>query len=89
MTVRLSNQPQIPVIAPGYLVPNKHVWEGQWLLIDTQTWETRPPKSAAVLVLILLWSQDVMWDFGEKHVEIKKRRKDGGHEKKNICTTKD
>lgn len=42
MTVCLSNQPQIPVIAPGYSHANKHVWEGQWLRMDTQTLETGP-----------------------------------------------
>lgn len=42
MTVCLSNQPQIPVIAPGYSHANKHVWEGQWLRMDMQTLETGP-----------------------------------------------
>lgn len=48
----LSNQTQIPVIAPGYWAANKHVWEGQWPHIDTQTQETWLTRSAVVLVWI-------------------------------------
>lgn len=85
----LSNQPQIPVFAPGHWAAHKHVWEGQWLHTDTQTQETRPPRSAVVLVLISVWNQDLFWDHGKKCVvvcltDIKKRRKHDGLRKKCV-----
>lgn len=68
MTVSLSNQPQIPVIAPGYWATNKHVWEGQWLHMDTQKQETGEETQSAVLMSV--WNQYLFLDYGKKLVVV-------------------
>lgn len=79
MTVSLSNQPQIPVIASGYWAANKHVWVGQWLLMDTQTQEARLPRLAVMLELVGHNEKCVAFTW----LKYKKEENDSGQ--RNIC----
>lgn len=59
MTVSLSKQPQIPVIAPVYRAAHKHVWEEQR---HTETHQHRRigRSDQLVLVMISIWNEDLI-----------------------------
>lgn len=58
MTVGVSNQPQIPVIASGYWAANKQVWECWWYTNkgDQVAWISCSPR--VNLFLATVWSEE-------------------------------